>query len=79
MLKTIINHLDYVDEIYIVCQSANRSHFIKNKYFNNHYERIKVSEKLQFSKLNYGLNKVSLTENTICENKYCWKQFIQFL
>ena len=58
--QTIINHLDYVDEIYIVCQSANRSHFIKNKYF-NHYERIKVSEKLQFSKLNYGLNKVSLT------------------
>jgi rhodanese-related sulfurtransferase len=25
---TIINHLEYVDEIYIVCQSAKRSQFI---------------------------------------------------
>ena len=57
--NTIINHLEYFDEIYIVCQSANRSQFIKNKYFNNH-EKIKVNKNLQFSKLNYGLNKVSL-------------------
>jgi hypothetical protein len=57
--QTIIKHLDYVDEIYIVCQSASRSQFIKNKYF-NHHEKIKVSKNLQFSKLNYGLNKVSL-------------------
>jgi hypothetical protein len=62
--QTIIKHLDYVDEIYIVCQSANRSQFIKNKYFNNH-ERIKVSQILQFSNLNYGLNNVSLNENTV--------------
>ena len=61
--ETIINHLEYVDEIYIVCQSANRSQFIKNKYFND-YKRIKVNEKLQFSNLNYGLNNVSLNENT---------------
>ena len=61
--QTIINHLEYVDEIYIVCQSANRSQFIKNKYFND-YKRIKVNEKLQFSNLNYGLNNVSLNENT---------------
>lgn len=61
--QTIIKHLEYVDEIYIVCQSANRSQFIKNKYFNQ-YENIKVSQRLQFSKLNYGLNKVSLNENT---------------
>jgi hypothetical protein len=61
--QTIINHLEYVDEIYIVCQTANRSQFIKNKYFNDH-KRIKVSKKLQFSNLNYGLNKVSLNENT---------------
>ena len=57
--QTIINHLEYVDEIYIVCESANRSQFIKDKYFND-YKRIKVSQNLQFSKLNYGLNKVSL-------------------
>lgn len=62
--KTIINHLEYYDEIYIVCQSASRSQFIKNKYFNN-YKRIKVSEKLQFSNLKYGLNNISLNENTI--------------
>jgi hypothetical protein len=61
--QTIINHLEYVDEIYIVCQSAIRSQFIKNKYFNDH-KRIKVSKILQFSNLNYGLNKVSLNENT---------------
>jgi rhodanese-related sulfurtransferase len=61
--QTIIKHLEYVDEIYIVCQSANRSQFIKNKYF-NHYERIKVSQKLQFSNLNYGSNNVSLNEKT---------------
>jgi rhodanese-related sulfurtransferase len=61
--KTIIKHLEYVDEIYIVCQSANRSQFIKNKYF-NHYNRIKVNKNLQFSNLNYGLNNVSLDEKT---------------
>ena len=61
--KTIINHLEYFDEIYIVCQSASRSQFIKNKYFNND-KRIKVSEKLQFSNLKYGLNKISLNENS---------------
>jgi hypothetical protein len=60
---TIIKHLDYVDEIYIVCQSANRSQFIKNKYFND-YKRIKVSQNLQFAHLNYGSNNVSLNENT---------------
>ena len=61
--KTIINHLEYYDTIYIVCQSANRSQFIKNKYFNN-YENIKVSDSLQFSNLHYGLNNISLNKNT---------------
>lgn len=61
--KTIINHLEYFDEIYIVCQSASRSQFIKNKYFNNN-KRIKVSEKLQFSNLKYGVNNISLNKNT---------------
>jgi hypothetical protein len=57
--ETIIQHLDYVDEIYIVCESASRSEFIKHKYF-HHYPKIKVSPSLQFSKLNHGPNKVSL-------------------
>ena len=61
--QTIINHLEYFDEIYIVCQSAIRSQFIKNKYFND-YERIKVNKNLQFVNLKYGLNNVSLNENT---------------
>ena len=61
--QTIIKHLEYVDEIYIVCQSASRSQFIKDKYFNE-YEKIKVSQNLQFANLNYGLNKVSLNKNT---------------
>jgi hypothetical protein len=62
-VQTIINHLEYVDEIYIVCQSASRSKFIKNKYFNE-YKNIKVSQTLQFSNLKYGLNNVSIDENT---------------
>ena len=57
--KTIIKHLDYFDTIYIVCQSSNRSQFIKNKYFSD-YERIKVNKNLQFSTLKHGLNNVSL-------------------
>jgi hypothetical protein len=61
--ETIINHLEYVDEIYIVCNSANMSQFIKNKYFNN-YKRIKINKKLQFSNLKYGSNNVSIDENT---------------
>ena len=62
--QTIINHLEYVDEIYIVCQSANRSQFIKNKYFKD-YKRIKVSPNLQFSNLKHGLNNISLTEKNM--------------
>jgi hypothetical protein len=61
--ETIIKHLEYVDEIYIVCQSANRSQFIKNKYFNK-YKRIKVNQALQFSNLKYGLNNVYIDGNT---------------
>jgi rhodanese-related sulfurtransferase len=61
--KTIINHLEYVDEIYIVCESGTRSQFIKNKYFND-YKRIKVNKQLQFSNLKYGSNNVSIDRNT---------------
>jgi hypothetical protein len=61
--QMIIKHLEYVDEIYIVCQSASRSQFIKNKYFKD-YERIKVSKNLQFINLKYGVNNVLLNKNT---------------
>jgi rhodanese-related sulfurtransferase len=60
--QTIINHLEYVDIIYIVCESSSRSQFIKNKYFSN-YERIKVNKNMQFSNLKYGLNDVYLDKN----------------
>jgi hypothetical protein len=61
--ETIIKHLEYVDEIYIVCQTASRSQFIKYKYFND-YNRIIVSRDLQFSNLKYGLNNISIDGNT---------------
>jgi len=61
--QTIIDHLEYVDEIFIVCQSSSRSQFIKDKYFND-YDRIKVSKNLQFINLKHGLNTVSINENT---------------
>jgi hypothetical protein len=59
---TIIKHLEYVDEIYIVCESAKRSQFIKDKYFSD-YEKIKVNNDLQFSQLKHGSNTVSLNGN----------------
>lgn len=62
-VDTIIEHLQYVDEIYIVCQTSSRSEFIKNKYFSD-YDRIKVNKNLQYSNLEYGLNHVSLDKNT---------------
>jgi rhodanese-related sulfurtransferase len=61
--ETIIKHLEYVDKIYIVCQSASRSQFIKNKYFKD-YNRIEVNKNLQFSNLKYGENNVSLDGKT---------------
>ena len=61
-VKTIIEHLEYIDEIYIVCESSNRSTFIKNKYFKE-YSRIKVNKHLQFNHLKHGLNHVHLNEN----------------
>lgn len=57
--ENIIKHLDYVNEIYIVCESSKRSNFIKHKYFYE-YPQIKVNEQLQFSKLNHGINEVPL-------------------
>jgi hypothetical protein len=60
--KMIIDHLEYIDEIYIVCKSYQNSLFIKNKYFRS-IDRIKVSENLQFSNLNYGYNIIPFNKN----------------
>lgn len=60
----IIEHLEYLDEIYIVCQSSRRSQFIKNKYFKD-YPRIKVNKNLQFNHLKHGTNDFSLNEKNI--------------
>ena len=63
----IIEHLEYVDEIYLICHSAKRSKFIKDKYFSE-YPKIKVSKELQFSELKTGLNKVTLNDEKINVN-----------
>lgn len=65
--ETIVSHLAYVDEIYIVCRSGTRSQFIKDKYFSN-YPKIKVNKNLQFKNLNHGMNKVALGNNVIDVN-----------
>ena len=65
--ETIIEHLEYVDEIYIVCQSANRSQFVKDKYFAN-IENIKVDPKLQFVNLKPGVNNIVLKDKPINVN-----------
>ena len=44
-IKNIISHLDYYI-FYIICQSGNRSSFIKDKYFKE-YEKIKVNNEFQ--------------------------------
>jgi len=64
--ETIIKHLEYVDEIYIVCRSAKRSQFIKDKYFSGQ-DKIKVNQDLQFSKLEMGMNKVKLNNNKVID------------
>ncbi len=49
--KVILSHLDYVDLIYLVCNSSKRSQFIKNKYFSDE-PRVVVDELLQFQNFN---------------------------
>jgi len=61
MIKT---HLKYKKEIYIVCNSASRSQFIKDKYFAND-RNIIVSNSLQFNNLSQGVNTVSLQNNSV--------------
>jgi hypothetical protein len=58
----IRKHINYKKEIYIVCNSASRSQFIKNKYFAND-RNIIVSDALQFNNLSQGHNNVVLNNN----------------
>jgi hypothetical protein len=58
----IRKHINYKKEIYIVCNSASRSQFIKNKYFAND-RNIIVSDSLQFNNLLQGHNNVVLNNN----------------
>jgi hypothetical protein len=62
--EMIINHLNYVDVIYIVCQSGTRSQFIKTKYFKNN-SKIKVNKNLQFKNLKHGMNQLIIENNKI--------------
>jgi hypothetical protein len=65
--EMIVDHLAYVDKIYIVCRSGTRSEFIKDKYFNDN-PNIKVNESLQFKNLKHGINNVELDGNVINVN-----------
>jgi len=59
----IIKHLEYIDQIFIVCHSGSRSIFIKDKYFSE-YENIKVIPQLQFNRLTIGSNQVKMYDTT---------------
>ena len=70
----IRKHINYKKEIYIVCNSASRSQFIKNKYFAND-RNIIVSDSLQFNNLSQGHNNVVLNNNSIQINVIGDNQF----
>ena len=59
----IKKHLEYFDEIYIVCYSSSRSRFIKEKYFSDE-PKIKVSKNIQFENLKNGDNNVKFLNDT---------------
>ena len=60
--KTILDHLEYIDEIYIVCHPGRRSECIKNKYFQEN-PKIKVNNDFQFKNMKHGDNPISLDNN----------------
>ena len=62
--KNIINHLKYIDEIYIVCNSGKRANFIKNKYCKDN-DKIIVNKDLQFKNFTKGINKIKLNYDTL--------------
>lgn len=57
----IIEHLEYYDEIYIVCRTGRRAQFIKDKYFANN-SKIIVDKALQFAYLRHGKNIIKLAD-----------------
>lgn len=62
--ESILSHLEWVDVIYIVCNSGRRSKFIKSKYFADE-PRIVVDELLQFNKIKEPGQYNYLLENNI--------------
>lgn len=62
--ETIINHLKWIDEIYIVCRSSRRSQFIKDKYFSD-IEKIKVNNELQMENLKHGKNQLEINNQSL--------------
>jgi len=61
---TIRKHLEYANEIYIVCRSAARSQYIKDKYFATD-ANIKIKDTLQFNNLVYGNNIIKINNDVI--------------
>lgn len=57
--EVILKHLEYVDIVYIVCASSNRSNYIKNKYFKND-SRIVVDKELVFNNFKTGQQNIKL-------------------
>lgn len=62
--NSIIKHTKWVDKIFIVCNSAKRSQFIKDKYFSD-VENILVSKNLQMNNLNHGINNINLLDDNL--------------
>jgi hypothetical protein len=61
-IETIVNHLQWVKKIYIVCDTGLRSQYIKSKYFASN-PNIIVDTNLQFTNLQKGNNLVTLSDN----------------
>jgi len=57
--ENIINHLQWVDKIFIVCNSGRRSKFIKDKYFADQ-PNIIYDKLLQFNNFNLAANTISV-------------------
>jgi hypothetical protein len=62
-VKYLLELLSNYEIMYIVCQTGNRSKFIKDKYFGN-YTNVLVSPNLSSSVLNYGKNNIILEDRT---------------
>jgi hypothetical protein len=60
---TIVNHLNWVKKIFLVCDTGRRSQYIKNKYFST-VPNIVVDTNLQMTHLQPGMNTITLTDNS---------------